>query len=325
MTWDRTRSHGDLVHTANAAIALHQIDAGEHLRHQPRHQVLRVLGDPPCPLQRQVQQLLVFHRRHVDFAQNSLQSQIRPLSIRDDLRLEELQLRIAFCSMVVTWLRSSLCPLVQSEHVSVPPRYLRMTGADVDVLEAYTERKYCNQESIQFFHGILPHLRPIRTRGFLAGEWNASDGNYVVFLWDKLVSLSYPDKDDSQIPSRIRRMRHERHSLAMAMHDDDSRPRYHAWYQGILNMKSIRNINYDVTSYIYSLYKLSTFRLVHSQFSGAICKVLRLYCSLLFNFLIFNYFHKHRCRLQQRSIREREVPVVHLYFHEKISVPYKGN
>lgn len=64
----------------------------------------------------------------------------------------------------------------------------------------------------KFFHGILPHLRPIWTRGFLAGEWNASDGNYVVFLWEKLVRLSYPDKDDSQIPSRIRRMRHERHS-----------------------------------------------------------------------------------------------------------------
>lgn len=169
MTWDRTRSHGDLVHTANAAIALHQIDAGEHLRHQPRHQVLRVLGDPPCPLQRQVQQLLVFHRRHVEFAQNSLRSQFRPLSIRDDLRLEKLQLRVAFCSMVVTWLRSSFSPLVQSEHVSVPPRYLRMTGADVDILEAYAVRRYCNQKSLQ------------------------------IFSWNPAASSPYPDK---RIPGR---------------------------------------------------------------------------------------------------------------------------
>jgi hypothetical protein len=113
--------------------------------------------------------LLVFHRRHVEFAQNSLRSQFRPLSIRDDLRLEKLQLRVAFCSMVVTWLRSSFSPLVQSEHVSVPPRYLRMTGADVDILEAYAVRRYCNQKSLQ------------------------------IFSWNPAASSPYPDK---RIPGR---------------------------------------------------------------------------------------------------------------------------
>lgn len=93
----------------------------------------------------------------------------RYLYARDDLRLEELQLRIAFCSMVVTWLRSSFSPLVQSEHVSVPPRYLRMTGADVDILEAYAERRYCNQKSLQ------------------------------IFSWNPAASSPYPDK---RIPGR---------------------------------------------------------------------------------------------------------------------------
>lgn len=107
---------------------------------------------------------------------------------------------------------SLLSPLIQSEHVSVPPSYLRMTGADVDILEGFRSESTVTKghPKLQwYFHGFLPHLHPIRTRGFLAGEWNSSDGNE--FCYKRLVSLSYPHKDDS-LPSRIRQMRHERYS-----------------------------------------------------------------------------------------------------------------
>jgi hypothetical protein len=60
----RTGPRGEHEDAAGAAVALLQIDALEHLRHQLRQELVRVLGDLPRALQRHIQHPPVFHGRH---------------------------------------------------------------------------------------------------------------------------------------------------------------------------------------------------------------------------------------------------------------------